>query len=360
MKILTPDADEVFNKWLSEVDSKKLKNSFGIEKEAITAAESVKKVEKSAFLYFYSEIRKKKKSLGGKDHKPEEMLVSKLRDITFYSFSSEGVNTNAWKRKKDFVPLIINLKEKRCKRCNGKGTEKCGHCNNSRFIICEECKGKEIKCDKCKGSGKHIISLEVKEVNKKGDEKTKGIEKTSQCPSCFGSGKINCHTCGGTGKIVCYECKGNPIACRECNGYGVFYEFHDSPVPLRITPSKEFHSFMVKKDEWMLKDKGYNLKLESAEAYPIQDAKNLNEKELKELFGVLSLDKELKKCIEETKKTYEDMNREYDKDKSFERPLKPILLVFLLRLLIETPRKKKFDIYALGTKNKYSTMINQF
>lgn len=61
MKILTPDADEVFNKWLSKVDSKKLKKSFGIEKEAITAAESVKKVEKLAFLFFYSEVRQKKK-----------------------------------------------------------------------------------------------------------------------------------------------------------------------------------------------------------------------------------------------------------------------------------------------------------
>jgi hypothetical protein len=359
MKILTPDADEVFNNWLSKVDSKKLKKSFGIEKEAITAAESVKKVEKSALLYFFSE-RQKKKSLGEKRHKSEVITVSKLKDITFYSFSSDGVDITAWKEKRDFVPLLKSLKEVQCKRCKGKGTEKCSRCNNSLLITCEECKGKGISCYDCKGSGKHSITLEVKEVTKKGDEKAKRIERTSHCSSCFGLGKINCQKCGGTGKIVCYGCKGNPIACRECNGHGIFYEFYDSPVPLIITPNKEFYSFMVKKDEWMLKDRDYNWKLESVESYPIQDPKNLNEKELREVFGVLSLDKELRKCIEETKKAFEDMYKEYNKFKSFERPLKPILLVFLLRLLIETPRKKKFNIYALGTKNKYSIMTNQF
>ncbi|MFX0123139.1 MAG: hypothetical protein ACFFAE_05835 [Candidatus Hodarchaeota archaeon] len=337
-----------------------MKKSFGIEKEAITAAESVKSVEKSAFLYFFSQIHQKKKSLEGKKHKSETILASKLKDITFYSFSSEGVNKNVWKGKKDFVPQLKNLKEVRCMRCNGKGTEKCDRCNNTRIIICEECKGKGITCNKCKGSGKHTITLEVKEVNKKGDEKTKKIEKTSQCPSCLGLGKINCQKCGGTGKIVCYDCKGNPIACRECNGHGIFYELYDSPVPLIITPTKEVYSFVMKKDEWMLKDKDYNEKLEFAESYPIQDLKNLNEKDLKELFGVFSLDKELRKCIEETKKVFEDMRKEYDKVKSFEQPLKPISLVFLLRLLIETPKKRKFDIYALGTKNMYSIMTNQF
>ena len=45
MKIFTPDADEVFNKWLSKVDSNKLRKSFGVEKEAITAAEKIKSIK---------------------------------------------------------------------------------------------------------------------------------------------------------------------------------------------------------------------------------------------------------------------------------------------------------------------------
>ncbi|MFW9906536.1 MAG: hypothetical protein ACFFFH_19675 [Candidatus Thorarchaeota archaeon] len=359
MKILTPDADQVFDKWLSKVDSKKLKKAFGIDIEAVTVSESVKKVEKSGFFYFYTKFEEKK-SLEGKGGEPEKINLSKVNEITLYSFSSEGVDGNAWKEQKHFVPLLKNLKEVRCKRCDGKGTEKCNSCNNSRIIECDECKGKGIRCKKCKGTGKCSIILEVKEIDKKGDEKTKKIEKTSKCPSCFGSGKINCQKCGGTGRIVCYDCKGNPTACRECNGYGIFYELYDSPVPLIKTAKKDFYSFMLKKDEWMLKDIDYKMKLESAEAYTIQDPRELNEKELKDFFGVLSLDKELKNCIEETKKTYEDMNKKYDKGKSFERPLKPILLVFLLRLLIETPKRKRFDIYALGTKNKYSIMTNQF
>ena len=360
MKILTPDADEVFTKWLSNVDSKKARKSFGIDKNAITASENVKEVEKSAFLYFFSKSDIKKKSLGEKEGKPEKTLVSKLKDMTFYSFSSEGIDKNAWKKRDDFVPLLKNLKEVRCKRCNGKGTEECNQCHNSRLISCDECKGKEIKCKRCSGSGKYTIALEVKELNKKGDEKTKKIEKTTQCPSCLGLGKENCQKCGGTGKIVCYNCKGNLIACQECHGHGVFYEVYSSPVPLKITPSKVFHSFLVKKDEWMLKDRDYKQKLESAESYHIHDVNKLNEKVLKEFLGILSLDKDLRKCLEETKRSYNDMNKEYDKGKSVERPLKPIFLVFLLRLLVETPKRNKFDIYALGTKNRFTIMTNHF
>ena len=358
MKILTPDADEVFTKWLSNADSKKIKKSFGIDKNAITASESVKEVEKSAFLYFYSRVDSKSiKEEGGKSDK---VPTAKLKDITFYSFSSDGVDRNAWKKRIDFVPTLKNLKEVRCKICDGKGSEECNYCHNSRFIQCDACKGKDIKCDACKGSGKYTVSVEVKELNKKGDEKTRKIEKTTQCPSCLGLGKINCQKCGGTGKIVCYNCKGNPIACQECNGHGIFFEVYNSPVPLIITPGKIFHPFMVKKDEWMLKDRDYNQKLESAESYPIHDVDKLNEKVFKEFFGVLSLDKDLKRCIEEAKKTYNDMTKEYDKGKAVKRPLKPIFLVFLLRLLVTTPKRKKFDVYALGTKNKFTIMTNQF
>ena len=358
MKLSSLDADEVFNKFLSRVDSKKLKKSFGIEKVAITASESVKDVEKSAFLFYNSQISGKKKNQVGKETKPEKISVSKLKDITFFSFS-ESIDANAWKGK-DSVPMLKNLKEVYCEKCGGKGSKKCDRCNNSRLIICEDCKGKGVNCDNCRGSGKITIELEVRKVDKRGNEKKiAGEKRTHQCSICFGSGRIICKKCGGTGKTVCYECKGNPIACRECNGVGVFFELFGSPVPLKITPGKEHYSFMVKKDEWMLKNKDYSQKLESAESYPIHDPKKLNEKDIKELFGVISLDKDLKKCIDETRKSWENLEKDYNKGKSSERPLKPISLVFLLRLAIVTPKNKKFDVYALGTKNRYSIMTNR-
>jgi len=52
MKLSSPDADEVFFKFLERIDSKKINKTFGVAKEAITSAENVKSVEKSAFLYF--------------------------------------------------------------------------------------------------------------------------------------------------------------------------------------------------------------------------------------------------------------------------------------------------------------------
>ena len=86
----------------------------------------------------------------------------------------------------------------------------------------------------------------------------------------------------------------------------------------------------------------------------------VTEKELKDLFGVVSLDKDLKRCIDETRKSWEDLKKSFSKGKSFEKPLKPISLIVLLRLAIETPKKKRFDIYALGTKDRYSIMTNRF
>jgi hypothetical protein len=109
-----------------------------------------------------------------------------------------------------------------------------------------------------------------------------------------------------------------------------------------------------------MKDKEYTKKLESAEAFLIQDPKKLTEKELKDFFGVVSFDKDLKRCIDETQNSWEDLEENYSKGKSFEKPLKPISLIVLLRLAIETPKKKKFDIYALGTKDRYSIMTNRF
>jgi len=253
--------------------------------------------------------------------------------------------------------MLKDIKEVKCQKCSGKGTQKCDQCNNSHFLSCEDCKGKgSQKCEKYKGSGKITVEIDVREVNQTGDEKKKAEKRIHQCKECFGEGKLTCRKCGGTGKIVCYECKGRPLPCHECNGVGVFYELTESPVPLFITPSKKNYSFMAKKDQWMMKDKEYNKKLESAETYPIQDTTKLNEKDLKELFGVISLDKDLKRCIDETRKTWENLEKEYSKRKSHERPLKPIFVVFLLRLFVETPKKKKFDIYALGTKNKFSIM----
>jgi len=256
--------------------------------------------------------------------------------------------------------MLKNLKEVRCKKCSGKGTKKCDKCNDSRSISCEDCNGKGTeKCNPCDGKGTITAELKVLEVNRKGEKKTKYEKRMYQCQRCFGSGKRACKNCGGTKTIVCYECKGNSVSCRECDGVGMHYELKNGPVPLAITPGKELHSFLTKKDEWMRKDKEYQKKLESAETLSIQDPQQLNEKDLKNLFGVLELDKDLKKCIDETRKTFEELQKGYEKEKSPEKPLKPISMVLLLRLAVETAKKKKFDIYALGTKNRYALMTNR-
>jgi hypothetical protein len=359
MKLASPDADEVFNKFLSRINSKNLKKVFCIPKDAITVAENVKEVEKSAFLFFISEKQKQKLDSKKKSPKLLEVQASRLKEIKFYSFK-ESVDIDAW-RGADYVPIIKNLKEVRCKVCRGTGAKKCGKCNDTRSISCENCKSKgDEECNHCSGSGKITYELKIIEINKKGNENKKYEKKSYQCPKCIGLGKITCKRCGGTGKDVCYECKGNPIACRECNGVGMSYELTESPVPLTILPGKEHYSFLTKKDEWMRKDKEYQKKLETAEAIEINEPTKLNEKYLKDLFGVLEFDKGLKKCIDDTKRIFKKLKKDFDQGKSPEKPLTPISLIFLLRLAVETPKGKKFDIYSLGTKNKYSIMTNRF
>lgn len=50
----------------------------------------------------------------------------------------------------------------RCKKCNGDGQLGwCKKCNGEGSLgDCKECEGGQIKCDKCKGSGKREKSAE--------------------------------------------------------------------------------------------------------------------------------------------------------------------------------------------------------
>jgi hypothetical protein len=358
MKLATPDADEVFSRFLDRADSKRIKKTFGLEKNAITAAENVRNIEKSAFLYFTSEVLAKKKQDKDQKSKSDMISPSKIDDIIFYAFSGR-VDIENWKGN-DRVPTLKDLEEVKCDKCGGKGTQKCKKCNDSRILTCKDCKDGYNTCRRCDGKGKLTIELEIREVGGRGDEKKKRERREHMCQECFGSGKISCRTCQGMAKIACYECKGNPHACNNCGGFGFFYSVSDRPVPLAIQFRKEFYSFMAKKDRWMLKDKEYNKKLESAETYNISEAKMLNEKNLRELFGVVNLDKDLQKNIDETKKTWENLEKDYEKGKSQEKPKQPISLIFLLRLDIETAKGKRFDIYALGGKDKYAIMTNGF
>jgi len=76
-----------------------------------------------------------------------------------------------------------------CKSCNGDGEVKCAKCKGTGKVPvnCIECKGKGkfdsdkglVECDICNGTGKV-------------DEK---------CNDCFGGGLIMCEACEGTGSV---------------------------------------------------------------------------------------------------------------------------------------------------------------
>lgn len=47
-------------------------------------------------------------------------------------------------------------------------------------------------------------------------------ESHTECPNCYGEGKIDCEECVGIGKLDCYNCDGEGYdednECEQCNG----------------------------------------------------------------------------------------------------------------------------------------------
>lgn len=359
MRLLTPDADEVFGKFIQQTDNKKVKKFFGIDKSAITAAEYVKNVDKSGFFFFTSKVDPKgAKSIKKKDLKSMEISAKKISKERFYSFK-ESISESAWKGK-DKVLLSNRIKKITCDKCNGKGFKPCDKCKGKTSITCEDCKGKgSYKCNKCDNED-FSIEIEVIEVDSKGKERKKILKLDNYvCGNCLGAKEIKCKTCNSHGTIVCYECYGKgKITCSACGGVGFSYEVFEGVVPIKIEGKQIPHTFTTKRDKWMLNDKELSTKIDSAETYSFKNLDNFKDNEFEELYGVPKLDKDLQKLIEETKKNFESLEKEFKKGKGSERPLFPIDLVILLRLQVESQKGKKCDVYALGTKNKWTYVTN--
>ncbi|MFX1295823.1 MAG: hypothetical protein ACFFD2_13345 [Promethearchaeota archaeon] len=351
MPIKSPNTDAVFEKWINKTPAKSLEKKFKIkdvpfQKSNISAAESVKTVEKFTAFYFESE---KKGSKTPTTVEEEYTDLKTLGKIKFYEFT-EQMDSEKWKDKTK-VPLYDTLKPDNCKKCHGTGYINCKKCKGEKLITCKDCKGRAtIKCKDCDGTGSKSINITV---IKNGKEKSKKQFKY-QCPTCFGTSKIECKKCGGTGKIPCPDCKANArYKCDKCKGYGHFYIYGIGYVPFKLTsaviPHLYFKADVNKELEYRLSNA-----ISQVEGIKIQDYKNLDEHNVQSQLGY-ELDSDAKKMMNTTKKEFEKIEKN-----DLEKPHYPILIFPVLELDIVTPKNKKFKLFSIGPDTGYIVLDQGF
>ena len=307
--IKTPNLDDIFEKWksnASRTNKKKLEKEFGTKGavfslNAISAAESVKDTMKEAAIYY--EIKKTIAAVKGKE---QVTLVPapRLSRETFYSFKGGQVNKDNWKGKEK-VPLIETLKGTACKNCKGKG-----------YI--------DSKCRTCKGTGKIEETWMI--LTGENQEKQKKVFDYP-CSDCFGTGNLQ-------------------DQCKECGGHKNLYNYDIAPVPFKtvISGSPVLHSSAQPKYERQIEEDLQKV-LQDVEGIKFSDFKELQQKAEASL-GYMS--KDVKKTISAAQGDYSKVQKDPDSD-----VVSPIYLFPMIHMMCETKRGSKFEIYSIGSGNKF-------
>ncbi len=315
IKIKTPNLDEIFEKWkqkVSKTDHKKMEKQFGTKGaifslDAISAAEYVKDTLKEAAIYFAV-----KKTLGPAPKGKDENIVTAPRVAReqFYSFKgSEKLNKEKW-NEKEIVPMFESIQSVTCKSCKGKGYT-------------------EDKCKTCGGTGKieESISVLVGEEQKK-EKKTFSYP----CGACYGSGN-------------------RQELCKECEGHKSLYKYEILPVPFQtvVTGMPVLHSSAQTKYEKEIGD-DLQIVLDDVEGIKFSDFKELESK-VEASLGYMN--KNIKKTVSSARTDYKN----YDKDNDAQITTQ-IYLFPLIQMFCETKRGSKFEIYSLGSANKFMIYSN--
>jgi len=314
VRIKSPNSDDVFEKWKTTAvrkNKKKMEKEFGTKGaifsiDNISAAETVKDIKKEAAIYFA--IKKIVEPVKGKDE--NIVLAPKIVKETFYSFKSgEKVDKEKWKGKEK-VPMFESIKAIPCSKCHGTG-----------YV--------ESKCKTCDGKGKI----------------------TEQCTVLIGAAQKKekrpfsypCATCHGTGKLK--------SQCGECGGYQNKYKYEILPVPFKtvVTGIPVLHSSAQTKYEKEIERDLHQL-IEEVEGIRFKNFKDLEEKAEASL-GYWN--KEIKKTIASASSDY----KSYEKDKSVQI-VSNIFLFPMIQLFCESKRGSKFEVYSIGSQEKYMIYSN--
>ena len=315
VRIKTPNLDEIFNKWKQKAikqDRKKMEKEFGTKGamfslDAVSAAEYVKDTMKEAAIYFAF-----KRSLGPAAKGKDENLVTAPRvgREQFYSFKGAGkIDKENWKGDEK-VPQFESIQAVACKNCRGKGYT-------------------EDKCKSCKGSGKieETLTILVGEEQKK--------EK-----------KVFSYPCD-----VCYGTGNRSEQCKECGGHKNMYKYETLPVPFKtvVTGIPVLHSSAQTKYEKEIGDDLHKM-IEDVEGIRFSDFKEL---EAKAEASLGYINKNINKTIGGAKSDH----RKNEKDKDTQITTQ-IYLFPMIQMFCETKRGSKYEIYSLGSGNKFMIYSN--
>jgi hypothetical protein len=315
VRIKTPNLDEIFEKWKQRAvrkDKKKMEKQFGTKGavfslDAVSAAEYVKDTQKEAAIYFAI-----KKTVGKVTKETDEktVLAPKVVRETFYSFKGKGkINKSDWKGD-ELVPTYETLQTNPCKNCKGKG-----------YV--------ESKCRTCKGTGKIEEKLQVLT----GEEQKKEVKPFS-------------YPCG-----VCYGTGTSKEQCKDCGGHKNLYKYQILPVPFKtvVTGIPVLHSSAQTKYEKEI-ERDLHQMIEEVEGIRFNDFKEL---ESKSEASLGYLNKNIKKTISTAGSDY----KSYSKDKEAQITTQ-IYLFPMIQMFCETKKGAKFEIYSLGSANKFMIYSN--
>ncbi|UCC21108.1 MAG: hypothetical protein JSV62_07480 [Promethearchaeota archaeon] len=315
VRIKTPNLDDIWLKWkqkAARTDRKKMEKQFGTKGavfslDAISAAEYVKDTNKEAAIYFAI-----KKSLGAAPKGKEETTVTAPRvgRVQFYSFKgATKINKDDWKGD-EIVPHYETLQAVPCKNCRGKG-----------YI--------ENKCKTCKGTGKIEENLTILVGQEQNKEK-----------------KVFSYPCG-----ACYGTGNRSEPCKECGGHKNLYKYEDLPVPFQtvVTGVPILHSSAQTKYEKEIGEDLHKM-IEEVEGIRFSDFKELESKAEPSL-GYWN--KNIKKTINAASSDY----KTHDKDKESQITTQ-IYLFPMIQMFCETKRGSKFELYSLGSGDKFMTYSN--
>ncbi|MHA1147792.1 MAG: hypothetical protein ACTSR8_06065 [Promethearchaeota archaeon] len=308
VRVKTPNLDDIFEKWKQQTvrkNKKKMEKEFGTKGavfslDLVSAAEYVKDNMKEIAIYFAI----KKTQAAAKGMEEQTVDANRLNKVTFYSFQNTRVNKDNWKGP-DKVPMINTLKALSCKNCNGKG-----------YI--------DNKCKVCKGTGKIDTKVTVL-VGEEQKKETKIIDVP--CSSCYGLRTLR-------------------TTCKTCGGSRQSYKYQILPVPIQtvVTGIPVLHSSAGKRYEAQI---GEDLHKMIKEVDGIT-FKNFKELESKAEASLGYFNKNMKKTISVSKSDY----NKYQKDSQAEI-ISQIYLFPMIQLFCETKRGSKFEIYSIGSGNKF-------
>ncbi|MHA1674762.1 MAG: hypothetical protein ACTSYI_14170, partial [Promethearchaeota archaeon] len=298
-------------------------------------------VQKAAIIF----LTKTNETRPDKDKpKKAQISVRKVSKEKFYEFKSFPKKSE-WKDD-TMVPFFNTLASHTCENCKGKGAVICKKCGGQHTVECPDCSGKGKKCKQCDGSGKYSLTISV--YNEKGDKVKKDL--SVKCNNCHGSGTLTCAKCGGTGKIPCQYCKAQgTYTCSECDGYGVIYQYEIKPVPFKHEHRAEPMLFSSIKLSGLEKQIGQDIQatIDDVEGIKItKPDKQLDKKFIEPSLGYI--DKDIQKMIKSCRKEWKNAE-----SSSGTKILLPFYLFPVFVLNCETKKGKKFQVYGIGSENKY-------